>query len=267
MKSKTSILLTANSINFAIGLVNILFWLKGENDFFFFVFGANLVVHFLVNRDPVQTLVALLTYPLGLITFTKILNVRFPEEGQNEKFFVFRKKNVNILHPKAVCYFGSPEEKKRLILQLVDDLKKGKVKVDKIVPFLKKLVLDPHPDVVLYASESIGEIESFFGESTNTPLMIEELNNAVEDYLKSDFWSGEKRRRYKEFLIKKIETLGKTPEYFVLKYKVQGDVSVLFEGLKETKSREILGLLLVELVKNKEYEKFRSLKKFLSSGD
>ncbi|WP_158241074.1 alpha-amylase family glycosyl hydrolase [Thermotoga sp. SG1] len=241
----------------------------------------NIVIHFALNKDLSQALIALVTYPFGLVIFTKEKEIDFQiyDQEMEEDFPVLEEKRLEILPLKGTSLFGTPNEKKKLILQIAEDVKSGKVSSNKVLPILRKMVLDSHPDVGLYASEAIEKIEEHFGTiEESLDKLVENLNEknikVVLDYIKSGFLDGDIGSFYKNILKKALtEKLKKTtvlhPEFFSLLYEIEGDISILLEGFLKTKSQELYKQLLKEILRKRNYEvlKFLMLDGSLTNGD
>ncbi|WP_144399109.1 hypothetical protein [Thermotoga neapolitana] len=230
----------------------------------------NIVVHFALNKDLSQSMIALVTYPFGLIIFSKKkeIDFRIYDQEIEEDFPVLKEKRLEILPLRGTILFGTPDEKKKLILQIVEDVKDGKISSDKALSVFRKMVLDPHPDVGLYASEAIGKIEEYFGlveESLDE--IIKNLNEKniknVLDYIESGFLDGEVGIFYRNMLLEGLKKIPPSqPEYFALLYEIKGDVFILIEGFLKTKSQVLYKKLLKELLKKKDYQKLRFLMLF-----
>ncbi|WP_156105054.1 hypothetical protein [Thermotoga sp. Mc24] len=242
------------------------------------VFMINLIIHFSLNKDLSQTLISIVTYPFGLLVFTKRRKIdllMYSDDYPEEFSFTFKEKNLEIFPLKGTFLFGTPSEKKKLILQIVNDVESKKIPVKTAVSILQKMVLDPHPDVGLYASEAIGKIESHFSAVEKSfQEIIENLNeNNYEvalDYIRSGFLEGKVGSFYKNLLLEKLKNPpDESPGFFILHYEVRGDVSILIEGFLRTKSQEIYRLLLKELLRLGDYKRLNFLlrKSFETSKD
>ncbi|PLV55728.1 hypothetical protein [Thermotoga sp. SG1] len=264
MRSNLSVV---NLINFSIGLLNVGLWVNGKNDFLLVIFFLNLVVNFLVNRDPSQVLIAAMTYPLGLLL--PIKKKRPPFEVMEEPTTVETTRKIASKSLKESLFFGDETTKRETVLRVSEDVEKDEASLEIFMKASRKLMKDSDSDVVLYATESVEkvdrsfeDVEKFFSGET-----IEESKRfyeKVRDYLEADFLTGKVERYYKESILTRNGSMEKDEKYFVMKYKVDNDLSVLWEGLEKTKSPLIYRMLMIELLKQKDFEGIKKLKELFS---
>lgn len=74
----------------------------------------NIVVHFALNKDLSQSMIALVTYPFGLIIFSKKkeIDFRIYDQEIEEDFPVLKEKRLEILPLRGTILFGTPDEKR-----------------------------------------------------------------------------------------------------------------------------------------------------------
>jgi len=260
-----------NLINFALGVLNIGLLFQGENPFFIMILCLNLVISFLVNRDVSQIVIAIMTYPLGLVVPLKKKKLRFEEVEKPQKV-----ERINLMKRsfKESIFFGQDEDKKRSILRLSEDVEKGKVPPERLISASKRLMKNSGVDVGLYTTESIERVEKSFEKEEEILLNIENLDGESEelykrvwDYLEADFVSGKLKEYYRFLLLDRLKLLDKDERYFIMKYRVEQNLEVLWEGLKQTRSPLIYRTLLFELLKRRNYPELRQLKLFFSKSE
>ena len=264
MRSNLSVV---NLINFSIGLLNVGLWINGKNDFLLVIFLLNLVINFLVNRDLSQVLIAALTYPLGLIVPLKRKKPPFEGMEKTTEMEVLRKISRKSL--KESVFFENATTRRETILRVSEDVERGEVSLETFMKVSKRLMKDSDSDVVLYATESTGKVERSFEdvEKFLSGVPFEETRifyGRVWDYLESDFLTGGVAKYYKKSILARIGRMEKDEKYFVMKYRVDKDPTVLWEGLEKTKSPLIYKMLMIELLKRKDIEGVRKLKELFS---
>lgn len=175
---------------------------------------------------------------------------------------------------KESIFFGQDEDKKRSILRLSEDVEKGKVPPERLISASKRLMKNSGVDVGLYTTESIERVEKSFEKEEEILLNIENLDGESEelykrvwDYLEADFVPGKLKEYYRFLLLDRLKLLVKDERYFIMKYRVEQNLEVLWEGLKQTRSPLIYRTLLFELLKRRNYPELRQLKLFFSKSE
>ena len=247
-------------VNFLLGLYNIYLLLYKEQLIYFgVIFAINLILFYMQTKSYFYLIAAAITYPFGLLLSkfegtlkesTTIVQKEMEEEGID----------VNIMPLKTYVLLGTPDEKKKAIVEYTKAVKSHKKPASEAVLIFKKLVNDEHPDVGLYASEAIEEIENF---------LIDELFRADDDkkfcqialeYVKSGYVYGSLEEYYKNLIEEHAENIPKDdPEYYIIKFEVTKDLEILYKGFEETRAEKIKKILLVEEMKRKNMKAIKKL--------
>ncbi|MDI3471976.1 MAG: hypothetical protein PWQ20_617 [Thermotogaceae bacterium] len=255
---------TINLINLIIGILNCLFLILIFKSLSFFVFVViiNLLIFLIVNRDVGLLLIAVLTYPIGLMNLLKGSEQSFPDIFEVEpKDFMNQPETVDIdvLPLKSYLIAGTQSEKKVLVQLIVERIKQ-KIDVENMFVLLRKLINDPHPDVGLYASEVIEELENYYirkmTENFDNP---EVFCEAALDYIKAGFAYGELLNYYKKAVLEKLESIEGSEKYYLLKYRLLEDKEILYEGFEKTNSIQIIDELIKIELKERNFAKLKEL--------
>ena len=254
------ILKTAKWVNFIVGLYNVYILLYIKNSaLFLMILSINLIIFYLQTRSLFHVITAVVTYPFGLLlsnfkgSLKKAAKEIKVEEGEETI-------DVDIMPLKSYILLGTSEEKKKAIVEYTKAVKSHRKPASEAVNMFKKLVEDPHPDVGLYASEAIEEIEVF---------LIDEMFRAPNDkifcklaleYVKSGYVYGNLEEYYKNLIRSRVETVPRTdPEYYIIKFEVTRDLNVLYEGLEKTGSIRIRDILIAEEIKRRNTKTVKNL--------
>lgn len=253
-----------NLINLIIGILNCLFWILILKNlpFFVCVIIINLLIFLIVNRDVGQILLAVLTYPIGLMNLSKSSEQPFPDIFEVEpKEFMSQPEipDTDVLPLKSYLATGTQDEKKVLVRLILERIKENE-NVENMIVLLKKLINDPHPDVGLYVSEAIEELEDYYtrkmSESSNDP---EVFCETALSYIKAGFAYGELLDYYKKAISEKLESIKDSEKYYLLKYRLFDDKQILYEGFEKTNSMKILDELIKIELREKNFIKLKEL--------
>ena len=255
------ILKIAKWLNFLLGIYNVYLLLhKGQTVYFIVIFILNLVLFYIQTKSFFHIIAAVITYPFGLL-LSKFEGTLKESSSIVQRKIEESEIDVNIMPLKTYVLLGTPDEKKKAIVEYTKAVKSHKKPASEAVLIFKKLVNDEHPDVGLYASEAIEEIEI---------LLIDELFRADDDkkfcqialeYVKSGYVYGSLEEYYKNLIKKHVENIPKDdPDYYIIKFEVTKNLEILYEGFENTKSEKIKQILIAEEIKRKN---IKALKKLL----
>ncbi len=249
-------------INFAFGIYNLYMLFSGKTEYFLIVFAVNLLVTYIATKSFPRTIIAALGYPFALLPGSgkvswekrEYVNVNVTEEPAES--------GEDILPMKDYILAGTSDEKKYAIIELVKNAISGTLDIGEVVDILKKFISDEHPDVALYASESIEKIESHLLKRMRSakisPLEFAQLTYA---YISAEFAHGKLKEHYRNLALKALEKAEKTEEYYVLYYKLSGDKKILEEGLQKTGSKKIAEELIYAELKDRNFKAASEIRK------
>ncbi|MCD6268105.1 MAG: hypothetical protein J7J14_06830 [Thermotogaceae bacterium] len=254
------ILRSAKWINFFLGICNIYLLLyKGQLIYFVVIFVLNMIFFYIQTRSYFYLIVAILTYPFGLL-LSKFKGTLKEDIVIEKKEIEEEEINVDIMPLKSYILLGTPDEKKRAIIEYTKAVKAHKRPASEAVLILKKLVNDEHPDVGLYASEAIEEIENFLIDELFKANDDKEFCKIALEYVKSGYVYGSLEEYYKNLIKSYVENISKSdPDYYIIKFEVTGDIEILYKGFEETGSEKIKELLIFEEFKRKNIKAVKKL--------
>ena len=167
---------------------------------------------------------------------------------------------------KSIAALGTSQQKKTVILEITELIKQG-VNISENTAILRKLLEDPHPDVGLYASESLDEIEDHYVEEiaklefSTEPEDIVKFCNNVLNLLETNIVVGELQKYYRKIILEKVRYIKEEfPEdYYVTLYRTTSDINALRKGFEETRSYDILRMLFAEDLRKKNFKEAKQI--------
>jgi len=265
-------LLSVILINGFWGVLNLIWIISDGITIWNFIFmGTNIMIIYLIYRDLSSCIIGILTYPIGLFIpisankggFHDLFDVRH----RSLEYIPFNRTGyLNTLPIKSIAALGTSQQKKMVILEITELIKQG-VNISENTAILRKLLEDPHPDVGLYASESLDEIEDHYVEEiaklefSTEPEDIVKFCNNVLNLLETNIVVGELQKYYRKIILEKVRYIKEEfPEdYYVTLYRTTSDINALRKGFEETRSYDILRMLFAEDLRKKNFKEAKQI--------
>ncbi len=249
--------------NTALGFLFLILFLTGVIDGLLFSFCIifNLFVFYIYEKDLFQTFMAFITFPFGLFLpkTSNEISLDLPQEektaetSQKEDVFDF------IIPLKTALYMGTPQEKKEAILKIINSVLEGNLRASEATAILKKMISSTHPDVSLYASESLDTIENFLIKEMYFSKDPIKFSYVALEYVKSGYVYGELLEYYKKLIHEKLIGCEMTVDYYIIKHELTGDVEILYKGYEVTKSEKIKNMIVEYEMERRNFKKVKEL--------
>ncbi|BBE31884.1 hypothetical protein OSSY52_20250 [Tepiditoga spiralis] len=276
---KVSLLL----ISFVFGFMSLIFFFERDFNTVFFIFFSMYFIFYIISGIKLLEILALfLFFPyFPLIKVFSILQkekkyVEYKIEKPIYSISKSIKTDVVDTTPLSVLSkYGDTTQKKSSVRLLVELIKSEKINVSESLNVLKTLQEDDHPDVVMYASDAMTELENFFirkieslKKKLDSPNNIISYTNYIKYYLLSGMVGGNIKKRMllnaKKLLKNKINlfpTRVDLIEQYVFFVELSGENSLLIieDFYNNFPVQNLLELLIITSIK---YRNYSVLKKF-----
>ena len=190
-------------------------------------------------------------------------------------------KNINVSDFAPILIlskYGDTTQRKSSVRVILSMIKEGKSNIESGLELLKSMLSDEHPDVVIYASDALTELEDFFikkidetkNEIFNNPKDLIEHFNYVKYYIMSGLLSEDMKKQLIEESVRIIDkNTGKFGTRYdiisiysdFLELKGENPLEILISAYEKYPVTELLEKIILQSFKYRDYDK---LKKYTS---